>query len=92
MNPSPPNNGQSDSEAVALSALAATLTDERRAERFLSITGLSPDGIRRSLDDRHMLAACLGFLENHEPDLIAVAAAIGEKPDRLIAARAELEA
>ena len=81
-----------DSVAIALSALAATLTDERRAERFLSITGLSPDGIRASLGDRHTLAACLEFLENHEPDLIAVAAAIGEKPETLIAARAELEA
>lgn len=80
-----------DSVAIALAALAATLTDERRAERFLSITGLSPDGIRKALGDRHTLAACLAFLENHEPDLIAVAEAIGEKPEALIAARAELE-
>jgi len=80
-----------DSATIALSALAATLTDERRAERFLSITGLSPDGIRNALTDRHTLAACLAFLESHEPDLIAVAEAIGEKPETLIAARAELE-
>lgn len=85
-------NSPTDSETVALAALAATLTDERRAERFLSITGLSPDGIRASLGDRHTLAACLGFLEDHEPDLLAVAEAIGEKPATLIAARAELEA
>ena len=88
----PPNNPANDPEAVALSALAATLTDERRAERFLSITGLSPDGIRASLGDRHTLAACLAFLENHEPDLIAVAEAIGLKPEAIIAARTELEA
>ena len=81
----------SDSTTVALKALAATLTDERRAERFLSITGLSPDGIRGTLSDRRTLAACLEFLENHEPDLIAVAEAIGHKPATLIAARAELE-
>ena len=81
-----------DSVAIALRALAATLTDERRAERFLSITGLSPDGIRNSLADRPTLAACLAFLENHEPDLRAVAEAIGERPELLIAARAELEA
>ena len=87
----PANNPANDSATVALSALAATLTDERRAERFLSITGLSPDGIRDSLGDRHTLAACLAFLENHEPDLIAVAEAIGVKPETLIAARAELE-
>ncbi len=81
-----------DPVAVALSALAATLTDERRAERFLSITGLSPDRIRTALDDRHTLAACLAFLESHEPDLLAVAEAIGERPETLIAARTELEA
>ena len=80
-----------DSEALALAALAATLTDARRAERFLSLTGLSPDGIRAALGDRRTLAACLAFLESHEPDLIAVAASIGEKPETLIAARAELE-
>ena len=80
-----------DSVAIALGALAATLTDERRAERFLSITGLSPDGIRNALGARHTLAACLAVLESHEPDLIAVAEAIGEKPETLIAARAELE-
>ena len=85
-------NSPTDSETVALAALAATLTDERRAERFLSITGLSPDGIRSSLGDRRTLAACLGFLEDHEPDLVAVAEAIGEQPATLIAARAELEA
>lgn len=84
-------NSPTDSETVALAALAATLTDERRAERFLSITGLSPDGIRASLGDRRTLAACLRFLEDHEPDLVAVAEAIGQKPAMLIAARAELE-
>ena len=88
MTRTPPN----DSATIALSALAATLTDERRAERFLAITGLSPKGIRQSLGDSRTLAACLAFLESHEPDLLAVAEAIGEKPETLIAARTELEA
>jgi hypothetical protein len=80
-----------DAEALALSALAATLLDERRAMRFLDLTGLSPDGIRDRIGERSLLAATLAFLESHEPDLIAVAEAIGCKPDALIAARAELE-
>jgi hypothetical protein len=80
-----------DAEALALSALAATLTDERRAQRFLDLTGLSPDGIRERLGERSLLAAALAFLESHEPDLIEVAEAIGCKPEALIAARAELE-
>jgi hypothetical protein len=80
-----------DAEALALAALAATLTDARRAERFLSLTGLSPEGIRLRLEDRSLLAACIGFLENHEPDLVAVAEDIGSTPETLLRARAELE-
>ena len=88
MTPPPPT----DCETLALAALAATLTDERRAARFLDLTGLSPDGIRARLGDRRLLAACLAFLEAHEPDLVAVAEAVGAKPEALAAARAELEA
>jgi len=80
-----------DAEALALAALAATLTDERRAERFLSLTGLSPDGIRLRLTDPSLLAACISFLEGHEPDLIAVSQDIGVKPEELIRAKAALE-
>jgi hypothetical protein len=80
-----------DAEALALSALAATLSDERRAQRFLDLTGLSPDGIRERIGERGLLASALGFLENHEPDLLDVAESIGCKPEMLIAARAELE-
>jgi hypothetical protein len=80
-----------DAEALALAALAATLTDARRAERFLSLTGLSPDGIRSRLGDRTLLAACIGFLESYEPDLIAVADDIGSTPETLLRAKAELE-
>ena len=80
-----------DAEALALAALAATLTDERRAERFLSLTGLSPDGIRLRLTDPALLAACIAFLEAHEPDLLAVSEDIGVNPEELLRARAELE-
>jgi hypothetical protein len=80
-----------EAEALALAALAATLTDARRAERFLSLTGLSPDGIRLRVTDRAMLAACIGFLEGHEPDLIAVAEDLGVKPEELLRAKAVLE-
>ena len=81
-----------DAEALALAALAATLTDDQRAERFLALTGLSPDGLRARAGDRKLLAATLAFLEAHEPDLVAVAEAIGERPETLVAARGVLEA
>ena len=81
-----------DPEALALAALAATLAEDSRAERFLSLTGLDAGTLRARAGERSLLAATLGFLENHEPDLVAVAAAVGVKPEALVAARRELEA
>ena len=82
-----------DAEALALAALAATLTDERRAQRFLDLTGLDAGELReRALaGDRSLLGATIAFLESHEPDLIAVADAIGSTPAALITARGNLE-
>ncbi len=80
-----------DAEALALSALAATLTDERRAQRFLDLSGIDTEDLRSRAADPAVLAALLRFLEAHEPDLIDVADAIGAKPADLVAAREELE-
>jgi hypothetical protein len=85
------NDMPPDAEALALAALAATLSDERRAQRFLELTGLNADELRSRVGERGLLAATLAFLEAHEPDLVAVAQAIGIKPETLVAARAELE-
>ena len=82
-----------DAEAIALGAMAATLSDERRAQRFLDLTGLDVAELReRALaGDRGLLAATIAFLESHEPDLIAVAEALGTTPAALVAARESLE-
>ncbi|MDQ3139529.1 MAG: DUF3572 domain-containing protein [Pseudomonadota bacterium] len=83
-----------DAEALALAAMAATLSDERRAQRFLDLTGLDVGELRARAvaGDRSLLGATIAFLESHEPDLVAVAQAIGASPARLIAARGVLEA
>ena len=82
-----------DAEALALAAMAATLSDERRAQRFLDLTGLDVGELpmRAMAGDRSLLAATLAFLESHEPDLIAVAEAIESSPARLVEARTMLE-
>jgi sirohydrochlorin ferrochelatase len=85
------NDEPVDAEALALAALAATLTDERRARRFLELTGLDADELRARAGERGLLAALLGFLEAHEPDLVDVAQAIGIKPEKLVSIRSELE-
>jgi hypothetical protein len=85
------NDAPRDAEELALAALAATLSDERRALRFLDLTGLSPDELRSRAGERSLLAAVLAFLEAHEPDLLSVSEAIGVKPESLVAARSELD-
>lgn len=77
--------------AIALHALGWTLSDDARARRLLDLTGLTVDDLRAGAGDPAILAALLGFLAGHEPDLIACAAAIGESPARLIAAKDRLE-
>ena len=75
---------------LALAALGWLLEDSERAERYLSLTGLDPDSLRAGLGDPTVLASCLDFLANHEPDLIRAAEALAVTPEELIAARASL--
>jgi hypothetical protein len=80
-----------DAQTLALIALAATLADERRAQRFLDLTGIGTEQLRQTADDPALLLALMGFLEAHEPDLVAVSAMVGVQPDALVAARRTLE-
>jgi len=80
-----------DAATLALRALAWTLGDATRAERLLALTGLAPGDLRAGAGDPATLAAVIGFLEAHEPDLIACAEAIGAAPAALVAARGMLE-
>ena len=86
-----PQQTPTDPYALALSALAATLTDERRAERFLALTGIGTDGLRSRADDPALLSALIAFLEAHEPDLLSVSEAIGVRAEALVAARRQIE-
>ena len=87
MNSATPN----DPLALALAALAATLTDERRARRFLDMTGIGTDELRARADDPALLSAVIRFLENYEPDLLSVSEEIGVEAGALVAARQALE-
>jgi hypothetical protein len=77
--------------ALALTALGWILADEPRAERFLALTGLRPDGLRAALTRPATLAAIMGFLMMHESDLVSCAAAIDSDPAALAAAAARLD-
>jgi uncharacterized protein DUF3572 len=80
-----------DEEALALGALGWALAEDRRAQRLVALTGLTPAGMRESLADGAFLAEVLRFLEGHEPDLVACADALGVSASELVAAREALE-
>jgi hypothetical protein len=80
-----------DPQAIALAALAATLGDPRRAQRFIDLTGIGTGELRRRAGDPSLLAALVRFLEAHEPDLLAVSEELGVSPEVLVEARRELE-
>jgi hypothetical protein len=82
---------ETNAEALALSALVWTLGEPARAERLLSVTGLTAADLRERAGDPALLSAVLGFLEAHEPDLIACAAALEVKPLILVDVRRTLE-
>ncbi|MEA3058709.1 MAG: hypothetical protein QOF05_150 [Sphingomonadales bacterium] len=80
-----------DPVVLALAALAATLGSERRAQRFVDLTGIGTDELRRRAADPPLLAALLRFLEAHEPDLMSVAEELGVEPSELVEARRQLD-
>ena len=80
-----------DPATLALQALVWTLAEPARAARLLSLTGLDPDDLRDSAGQIGTLSAVLGFLEAHEPDLIACAAELQVTPAALVAAHRELD-
>ncbi len=81
-----------DPQTIGLQALAWTLSDGERAERLLAVTGLDADDLRARAMEPAVLDAVLGFLEAHEPDLLACAEALEIRPEELVRARAELAA
>jgi hypothetical protein len=83
-------HGDGDCATLALMALAWTVGDGARADRLLALTGLDAEALRRGVGDPAILGAVLGFLADHEPDLVACAEAIDTTPAALIAAQEQL--
>jgi len=80
-----------DPLALALAALAATIGEQRRAQRFLDLTGIGTDELRSRAAEPALLAALIRFLEAHEPDLVVVCEQLGVCPELLVEARRKLE-
>ena len=79
-------------ETLALAVLGWILSDPPRAERFLDLTGLTPDILREQIGEQSILAAVLEFLINHEPDLVAAADGLQISPQAILVAHNQLSA
>ena len=66
------------------------LSDETRAQRFLDLTGLTPEQLRDRIETPELQLSVLEFLCAYEPDLLAAAHALEVEPVTLAAARAGL--
>ena len=66
------------------------LADDKRANRFLGLTGLTPDQLRAGIGTREVQLAVLDFLCAHEPDLVAAADSLGLEPAVIASAREAL--
>jgi hypothetical protein len=75
---------------ISLRSLAWVLADDNRANRFLGLTGLTPDQLRAGIGTREVQLAVLDFLCAHEPDLVAAADSLGLEPAAIASAREAL--
>lgn len=66
------------------------LADDKRALRFLDLTGLTPAQLRERIAAPELQLSVLEFLCAHEPDLLAAAERLGVEPGAIAAARERL--
>lgn len=71
---------------IAYKATGFVVSEDSLRDRFLTLSGLSPDEIRSNLTSTDFQASILEFLISHEPDLISCAEALTEKPETLVQA------
>jgi hypothetical protein len=79
-------------ETLALRLVGWIVADCARADRLLGLTGLDPAALHAGLADPAVLGALMGFVIDHEPDLLACAQALAVPPASIVAARGRLAA
>ena len=74
---------RADPEALAINALGFLASDDERLSRFLGVTGLTPQTLRKAAQDPGFLGAVLDYLVADESLLISFAANSGIDPARV---------
>lgn len=77
-------------EQIAIEALGFIASDPALLPRFLSITGIEVQSIRRAASEPGFLAGVLQFVCAHEPTLLQFAEASGLAPSAIAAAQRSL--
>jgi Protein of unknown function (DUF3572) len=75
-----------DAELIAAQAFAFLAAESSRLDRFLALTGLSPDDVRHVAGTTDFLAEVLAHLANDESALLVFTSEAGIKPDDVIRA------
>jgi Protein of unknown function (DUF3572) len=82
------STGAGEAGEIAIEALAWLAGDEARLERFLSISGLGPQNLRKAASEPSFLAAILDYLASDEALLLQFAGDSGRRPDDVARAHA----
>lgn len=72
-----------DPTEVAVEVLAWLASDSELLARFLALTGVEPEQIRRAASDPGFMSAMLDFIMAHEPTALEFCAASGRTPEDL---------
>ncbi len=79
-----------DPEALALNAVAFIIDDEQLISRFLSVSGLSPNDMRKNLQRPETMAAIVDFLLEDEQALVQFCQDYNLPPEKIWQARLKL--
>jgi hypothetical protein len=79
-----------DAERIAIAALGFVASDPKLLPRFLALTGIEAQSIRKAADEPGFLAGVLDFVMAHEPTLVAFMEASGERLEDILLSRLSL--
>ncbi|PCI59600.1 MAG: hypothetical protein COB37_11180 [Kordiimonadales bacterium] len=72
--------------SYAFAAIGHIMQNDDLRDRFMALSGLSPEDIKESIEDPAFLASILEFFINHEPDLINLAEDKNVAPEAIVKA------
>lgn len=82
----PNEAGSKQAEETAATILGWLAGEPDIFQRFLALSGVTPDQIRNAVSDPGFLAGMVDFMMGHEPTLLAFCEATGTKPEMVVAA------